>query len=210
MENLSKQPNKLEMKPKFEVAYRGKMFEVVTWEGKPGVKFEAAVRAPGVRLIIETEKDGMKALLMTKEIRREARGYDFRLPGGKVFDSLEELDRHRESGHHIEPFAEIAAKKEGKEEAGISGGEYVPLGVSKAGASVEWDLHYFKVTNAEIGEQELEENEQGDIETVVLSAKEIFEKLSKREIKEGRSADMLWSWLKDNNFIQFVDPDPLS
>lgn len=208
MEDMPQKPHKLEMKPDFQIAYRGKMFEIVTWEGKPGVKFEAAVRAPGVRLIIETEKDGMKALLMTKEIRREAGGYDFRLPGGKVFDSLEELDKHRESGQDITPFAEIAAKKEGKEEAGISGGDYTPLEISKAGASVEWDLHYFKITNAEIGEQELEEHERGDIETVVLSAKEIFEKLSKREIKEGRSADMLWSWLKDNEFIQFTDPDP--
>jgi hypothetical protein len=81
-------------KPKFEVVYRGKMFEIVNWEGKPGVTFEAAVRAPGVRLIIETEKDGLKALLMTKEVRREATGVDFRLPGGKVFDSLEGLDKH--------------------------------------------------------------------------------------------------------------------
>lgn len=200
---MDQKPHKLEMRPNFKIAYRGKMFEIVTWEGKPGIKFEAAVRAPGVRLLIETEKDGTKALLMTKEVRREAGGYDFRLPGGKVFDSLEELDRHRESGADIAPIAEIAAKKEGKEEAGISGGEYTPLEVSKAGASVEWDLHYFKITNTEIGEQELEEHEQGDIETVILSAKEIFEKLSKREVKEGRSADMLWSWLKDNGFLKF-------
>lgn len=195
--------NKLEMKPNFEIAYRGKMFEVVTWEGKPGVKFEAAVRAPGVRLIIETEKDGMKALLMTKEIRREAEGYDFRLPGGKVFDSLNELDKHRESGADIISIAESAAKKEGKEEAGISGGEFTSLGVSKAGASVEWDLHYFRVQHSEIGEQELEEHEHGDIETIILSAQEIFEKLSQREIKEGRSADMLWLWLQQNGFLKF-------
>lgn len=195
--------NTLTMKPKFDIVYRGKMFEIVTWEGKPGVTFEAAVRAPGVRLIIETEKDGTKALLMTREIRREADGFDFRLPGGKVFDSLGELDQHRESGNSIEPLAEIAAKKEGKEEAGISGGEFIPGEVSKAGASVEWDLHYYLVKNADIGEQELEEHEQGDIETVILSAEEIFEKLSQREIKEGRSADMLWSWLQKNGFIHF-------
>jgi 8-oxo-dGTP pyrophosphatase MutT (NUDIX family) len=140
---------------------------------------------------------------MTKEIRREAGGADYRLPGGKVFDSLDELDSHRDSGESIEPKALLAAQKEGKEEAGISGGTFEQLEVSTAGASVEWDLHYFKVTDANIGEQELEEHEQGDIETVVLSAEEIFEKLSKREIKEGRSADMLWSWLQQNGFIQF-------
>lgn len=200
MENKA---NNLEMKPQFEIAYRGKMFEVVTWEGKPGVLFEAAVRAPGVRLLIETEKDDMKALLMTQEVRREAGGVDIRLPGGKVFDSLDELDAFRDSGENIAPHAKSAAEKEGKQEAGISGGDYEELGVSKAGASVEWDLHYFKVIGADISEQELEENEKGDIEIIVLSAEEIFEKLAKREIKEGRSADMLWSWLQENGFISF-------
>ncbi len=194
----------LAMKPEFEVVYRGKMFEVVNWEGKPGVTFEAAVRAPGVRLIVETEKDGMKALLMTHELRREAGGHDYRLPGGKVFDRLEELDAHRASGEDIAPVALGAAQKEGRQEAGVQGGEYELLEVSKAGASVEWDLHYFKVTGATLGEQELDEEEQGDIDTVVLSAEEIFEKLSKREIKEGRSADMLWSWLSASGFLAFT------
>lgn len=200
---MENKPNNLEMKPKFEIAYRGKMFEIVTWEGKPGVTFEAAVRAPGVRLLIETEKDGIKALLMTQEVRREAGGVDIRLPGGKVFDTLDELDVFREKGEDIALLAKAAAEKEGKQEAGISGGDYEELGVSKAGASVEWDLHYFKVIGADMGEQELEQNEKGDIETIILSAEEIFEKLSKREIKEGRSADMLWSWLQENGFISF-------
>lgn len=198
------QPHKLEMKPKFEVAYRGRMFEIVEWEGKPGVVFEAAVRAPGVRLLIETEKDGMKALLMTKEVRREAKGVDYRLPGGKVFDSLTELDAHRESGQDIAPAAKAAAEKEGREEAGVQAGEFIPVGVSKAGASVEWDLHYFEVKNAVIGEQQLEEHEKGDIETVVLSAEEIFEKLSNGEAQEGRSAEKLWMWLMKNNYIAFT------
>ena len=197
----SPQPNRLEMKPKFAVAYRGRMFEIVTWEGKPGVTFEVAVRAPGVRLLIETKKDGMKALLMTREIRREAAGTDYRLPGGKVFDSLTELDTHRESGQDITPAAKVAAEKEGREEAGIEGGDFIPLSISKAGASVEWDLHYFTVSNAIIGEQQLEDGEQ--IQTVILSAEEIFEKLSNGEIQEGRSAEKLWVWLAHNNFITF-------
>lgn len=195
--------NNLSMNPRFEIVYKGKMFEVVTWEGKPGVMFEAAVRAPGVRLIIETEKNGTAALLMTRELRREAGGYDYRLPGGKVFDTLDEMDLHRQQGSDIAPVALMAAEKEGREEAGISGGIYNLLEVSRTGASVEWDLHYFIVQNASFGEQELEDHEQGDIETVVLSAQEIFEKLSRREIKEGRSADILWSWLQTGGFISF-------
>jgi 8-oxo-dGTP pyrophosphatase MutT (NUDIX family) len=202
MENTP-QPHAEEIEQKFSVVYRGKMFEIVEWEGKPGVVFEAAVRAPGVRLLIETDKYGMKALLMTKEIRREANGVDFRLPGGKVFDSLTELDAHRARGEDILPEAKRAAEKEGREEAGILHGDFHPLGVSHAGASVEWDLHYFTVENAVLGEQELEEHEKGDIETVVLSAQEIFEKLSRGEVQEGRSAEKLWLWLAKNNFITF-------
>ncbi len=203
--NFEKPKSSLEMKPNFEVAYRGKMFEIVTWEGKPGVQFEAAVRSPGVRLFIETEKDGKKALVMTKEIRREAGGYDIRLPGGKVFDKLEDFDEHRKTGADIGPLAQLAAEKEGRQEAGIYGGKYIPLETAKAGASVEWDLHYFIVSDYKIGEQDLEDLEKGDIETLVLSAEEIFEKLTKREIKEGRSADMLWLWLQKNGFIKFVE-----
>jgi len=63
----------------------------------------------------------------------------------------------------------------------------------------------FKVNNAEFGEQELEGYEQGNIETIILSAKEIFEKLSRREIQEGRSADMLWFWLQQNGFLNFKE-----
>ena len=202
MENSPKsQPNNLEVKPRPEVVYRGKMFEIVQWEGKHGVMFEAAVRAPGVRLLIETKKDGMKALLMTKENRREANGADYRLPGGKVFDSLTELDAHRDGGQDIAPVAMKAAQKEGKEEAGIDGGEFSALGMSKAGASVEWDLHYFTVRNAVIGEQDLEYGEQ--IQIVVLSAQEIFEKLSNGDVQEGRSAEKVWLWLTKNGFINF-------
>jgi len=190
---------------KVRVVYQGKMFEVIKWEGKPGVMFETAVRAPGVRLVIECEKDGQKALLMTKEFRRERgrEGWDFRLPGGKVFDSLDELNQFREQGSDILVNAKDAAIKEGREEAGISGGTFTPMGISKAGASVEWDLHYFLVQNVDIGDQELEEHEKGDIETIKLSVHEIFDALVARKIQEGRSADILWFWLAQNGFIAF-------
>ncbi len=191
----------VEMWPPQEVVFRGKMFEVIQWEGKPGVTFEAAVRAPGVRLLIETEKDGMKALVMTKEVRRESNGVDYRLPGGKVFDSLSELDVHRASGEAIELLALKVAQKEGKQEAGIEHGDFVSFGVSKAGASVEWDLYYFIVKGATLGMQELEEGEE--IETVILSAQEIFDKLSQGEVQEGRSAEKLWLWLVVNDLIVF-------
>lgn len=194
---------KLNMNPEFDVVYQGKIFEVVRWEGKPGVMFEAAVRSPGVRIIIETEKEGEKALLMTKELRRETDGWDFRLPGGKVFDSLEEFNKFKINNININEKAFEAAKREGREEAGVLDGKFTQIGISRSGSSVEWDLYYFLVENTKIGKQELEELEEGDIETVILSPKEIFKKLSNGEIKEGRSAEKIWSWLEKNNFIVF-------
>ena len=54
---------------------------------------------------------------------------------------------------------------------------------------------------AVIGKQDLEAGE--DIQTVILSAQEIFEKLSNGEIQEGRSAEKLWVWLVKNGYINF-------
>ncbi len=192
----------LALNPKFDVVYKGKMFEIITWEGKPGVIFEAAARSPGVRLLIECEKEGQKALLLTKEIRREAGGFDYRLPGGKVFDRLEEYNQFRLSNADMLPAAEAAAVKEGKEEVGVRGGDLSFLGVAKAGASVEWDLYYFLLKHGEFGEQEMEDSEQGDIAGLVrLTPRELFAKLSVGEIQEGRSAEMLWRWLAKNDFL---------
>lgn len=185
------------------VVYRGKMFEIVHWEGKPGITFEAAVRSPGVRLLIECDVEGSKGLLMTKEIRREASGVDYRLPGGKIFDSLGELDAFRDAGGDMMPEAERAAAKEGREEAGVGGGTLSFVSVARAGASVEWDLYYFRLEGAAFGDQELEETERGDIETVRLSAREIFDRLAAGEVQEGRSADVLWRWLATNGLMKF-------
>lgn len=200
---MSHQSN-LNLKPNFKIVYQGKMFEVVEWEGKPGVTFEAAVRSPGVRTMIECDVDGSKGLLMTRELRREAGGWDYRLPGGKVFDTLNELNAYQSENKDVAEKALQAAMRENREEAGVVGGVYEYVETSKAGASVEWDLYYYVVTGAEVGAQELEEAETGDIETVKLSAHDIFEKLTSREIKEGRSADMLWWWLHKNGFVAFT------
>ncbi len=192
----------LNVSPTFTVVYHGKMFEIITWEGKPGVQFEAAARSPGVRLLIECEKDGQNALLLSKEVRREATGVDYRLPGGKVFDRLEEFNEWRRQNKDMAPAAEAAAIKEAKEEAGARGGTLTLLGVAKAGASVEWDLYYFLLSGSDIGEQELEESEQGDIVGLEkVTASELFAKLSAGEVQEGRSAAVLWRWLAQNNYI---------
>ncbi len=187
------------------IVYQGKMFEVVRFSPKPGVEFETAIRAPGVRLLIEQTNDGVKGLIMTKELRHgiTESAWDYRLPGGKVFDSLSEFNDFRASGEDISSHAMQAAQLEAKQEVGAESGEFIYLDLAKAGGSVEWDLHYFVVKNSIIGVQELEDHEVGEIEVMFLSLEEIFEKLKNKEINEGRSADVLWRYLAQNNFITF-------
>ena len=75
-----------------KIVFQGKMIEVVhetiiAPNGKE-ITLERGRRAPGVRLIIKTP-DGK--FLISKEERLKT-GTDYRLPGGRVFDSLVEYN----------------------------------------------------------------------------------------------------------------------
>src|SRR3989338_6098287 len=104
---------------KEEIRYKGKLFEVVSEpveiEGKM-VQFEKVRRSPGVRLIMQ---DGQGNILLTREYRRELGKFDYRLPGGKVFDSLDEWNEFKQHGGDIIEKAKQAARKEAKEETGF-------------------------------------------------------------------------------------------
>ena len=86
------------MSPKLpeEIFAAGKLFELVHLPQPDGRVFELARRAPGVRLIICDRQN--KTILLTKEFRQELDGWDYRLPGGKVFDSLDEYEAFRAGG----------------------------------------------------------------------------------------------------------------
>ncbi len=181
--------------------FEGKIFEILNIENN-GRIFEIARRSPGVRLLIEEKVDNNIFVVMTKEKRRDI-GFDFRLPGGKVFDSLIEFQDSNEN--NILEYIKAAAKKEGKEEVGLDEGDFEFIEKSIAGTSVEWDLYYFLVKNPKISEQDLKDDEIDNISVVRLSPKEIFEKLKNKEIQENRSADVLWRWLAINNFLNIVN-----
>lgn len=145
---------------KEQIFARGKLFELVHMPQPDGRVFELARRAPGVRLII-ADKQAQKVLL-TKEFRRELGTTDYRLPGGKVFDSLEEYDAHRKSGSDILQAATKKAKAEAAEEAGIHVTEVALFKKSTLGATVEWDLYVFEALNWQPHQdgQSLEDGEQ--------------------------------------------------
>ena len=102
-----------------KIVYSGKIFEIVKYEVNVENKiseFEKARRSPGTRLIIHKDKN----MLITKEYRYEHKLYDFRLPGGKVFDTLKEYQEALDNKIDITKSAGNAAKKEALEEAGIN------------------------------------------------------------------------------------------
>lgn len=126
-----------------EIVFQGKIVEVVRQPmriGKKSVVFESARRSPGTRLIIVDLKN--KKLIITKEYRTEIDQYDYRLPGGKVFDSLSEYNQFLKSGSDILKPAVERATIEAREETGVIAKKVEHIHTSVNGATVIWDLFY--------------------------------------------------------------------
>ena len=175
-----------------KITHQGKIIEVVQkefeYDGKVKT-FEFARRSPGVRLIIPK---GDK-ILLSREFRHEIEGYDYRLPGGKVYDSLEEYNNALESDIDITDKAEKAAIKEAREEAGISVKYISFFHKSICGATVVWDLFYFVANDFEEVAQELEIGE--DITIELIDREKVKEMCLDGSISEERSALVLLRYL---------------
>ncbi len=175
------------------IAYQGKMIEVVEQpmrDGQKSVTFERARRSPGTRIIIPRED----RILLSREFRTELGTYDVRLPGGKVFDKLEEFNAFLESGADMQAAAEHAIRKEALEEVGVQVDSLALFGVSKLGATVEWDLYYF-VATAFSEVDRVDSGEGEDIERVLFPIEECKTMCLNGQISEERSALMLLRYL---------------
>lgn len=146
---------------------KGKLFELVHQKQDDGRVFEVARRAPGVRLIIHDES--ARKVLLTKEFRHELGKWDYRLPGGKVFDSLDEFEAFCAGGTDIVEAAKTKAIEEAQQEAGVEITELDLYKKSVLGATVEWDLYVFETTDwrLSIEGQELEVGEKIEADTWV-------------------------------------------
>ncbi|HEY0964855.1 MAG TPA: hypothetical protein VGE13_00035 [Candidatus Saccharimonadales bacterium] len=178
-----------------EIFAKGKLFELVHLEQDDGRVFEIARRAPGVRLIIHDESAGK--ILLTKEYRRELGEWDYRLPGGKVFDSLDEFEAFRASGDDIVKVAKTKAIEEAQQEAGVEIAELDLYKKSILGATVEWDLYVFETTNWQLSieGQELEVGERIEADNWVVYD-EAREMVLNGLIQEERIALVLLQWLE--------------
>ena len=180
-----------------QIVYEGKIFEIIKQSMKAGDKkivIEIARRSPGTRLIV-VKNDKM---LITKEFRSEINGYDYRLPGGKVFDTLTEYNMHRTE--NILPFAIEAAKRECKEEIGLIATKIKHFATAQSGATVVWDLFYFIIDEFKenTNGQELETGEVIEVEW--KSFNEVKELCKNGNISEDRTLGILFKF-----FLQYPE-----
>jgi len=169
-----------------QIKYTGRIIEVV--EEKHGNKtFEFARRSPGVRALII---DGNK-MLLSKEFRVEINGYDYRLPGGKVFDTLEEYRKHL--GEDLVEFAKRAVEAEVSQEVGLKIKNPNLIKVSKAGATIIWDLYFFEIMEFTKGKQHTEDGE--DITFDWYAFDEVKKFCRDNQIQEDRSVAVILNYL---------------
>ncbi len=178
-----------------EVFAKGKLFELVHLSQKDGRTFEVARRAPGVRLIIHDKAAGK--ILLTREYRRELGKWDYRLPGGKVFDSLDEFEAFRNRNEDIVDVAKAKATEEAQQEAGVEIAEMELHKKSVLGATVEWDLYVFETNSWQLSVegQELEVGEKIEADTWVTYDEARTMALN-GSMAEERIALILLQWLQ--------------
>ncbi len=147
-------------------------------------------RPPGVRAIVDTGE----GLIIQREKRDYLkRKWDYRIPGGKSFDSLVDwVEDHAKVEMY---YLHEAIFNELQQEVGIiakitsSTQHYL----SESSASVEHDLHYFVITEFEEGEAMPQHDEV--IEKLKLSYKEVFNLLLDGDFSEDRTRAILFQYL---------------
>jgi len=186
--------------------HRGRLIRVATQRVKffNGVEknFEFAERSPRVRILAT---DGNQ-ILLTKEWRSETGNWDYRLPGGKVFDSLNEyLNAKDEPNFDMNQKAAAAARKELEEETSL---DIVPeafstLHHSVCGATVIWDLHYYlaQVSEANIAVRptSIVTDEGEHTHPEWFTAEEVKTLCLKGAVQEDRTAAVLLRYILAKN-----------
>lgn len=182
------------------IAAKGKIFELVQTKQPDGRIFEVARRAPGTRIIIHDREAGK--ILLTREFRHELDAWDYRLPGGKVFDTLEAYEAFRATGTNILDVAVDQARNEALEEAGIEVDELVFVRKSALGATVEWDLYVFEAVSwraHEDGQQRKEDEVRDIAEASFYSYEEVRAMILGGVMHEDRIALVLLQWLEEKS-----------
>lgn len=155
--------------------------------------FEYAERAPGVRMIIVDEAWN---ICITKEWRHELHNgqwwYDFRLPGWKVVDTLDEfLILQEKWPQGLLDAAIEAVRIESWEEVWIIPKAIEFLRISPCGATMRWDLYYFVIPGFTVKESGQDLWWSEDIVVWRYSPDEVKHMCVSGEISEDRSVAVL-------------------
>jgi 8-oxo-dGTP pyrophosphatase MutT (NUDIX family) len=176
------------------IVYQGKFIEVIQ-KNIGGKIFEIARRSPWVRLLILQDDK----ILLTKERRQEHNAYDYRLPGGKVFDSLAEYNEKLANHENLFTYVQQAAKNECKQETWLIPISLTHFVTNKAWATVERDLYYFIVDQFTPNEQGQELEEDEDITIERKTKEEVKQLCLTGEIKEDRTVGVLFRFLSQHS-----------
>ncbi len=180
------------MNKNWQTVFSGKIFNLM--QNEKG--WEKAVRAPGVRIILDDQE--RQKVLLTKEFRQELNDYDWRLPGGKVFDSLTAYQQFLDQELDIIEPAKIKVAQEALEETGYQVDEAEFITKSTLGATVEWDLYYFSINNFVKNEsgQKLETGEVIETDNW-FDYDEVKQMILNGKMSEQRSALILLQYLNN-------------
>jgi ADP-ribose pyrophosphatase YjhB (NUDIX family) len=187
------------------IVHRGRLgamveFPVLQDRGKGYVElvFEKFCRPPGTRLIALRDNK----ILLNKERRLELSlagddepsKFDWRLPGGKVFDSFDEYEQYLGKDVPEEKIIE-GARKELQEEAHLDTDNLTIFDRSVCGSSVEWDLYY--VVAQDTVDFHLKDHNEGEEieEHSWFTFSEIESMCRSGEINEGRSVAVLMRFI---------------
>ncbi|ADB41963.1 NUDIX domain-containing protein [Spirosoma linguale] len=178
--------------------FRGKLVEVIDREfellknGKiQTFKIEIARRPPGVRLMI------IKAgkMLLTREFRSELQDWDYRIAGGKIFDTMDEYLKFIDDENEIILKSIEAVKNEGLEETGIIVKNQTLFYKSTSGATMEWDLYYYIVDEFDMAHKGNETEFAEIIYPEWYSYEEVITMCLDGRIKEDRTIGVLLKYL---------------
>lgn len=161
------------------------------------IKRKMVRRPPGVRALILNKNDNQK-ILLSKEFRYELDKWDYRLPGGKVFDTLD-LYKEAIARNDVQKYVDKSIAKEVLEEVGLIVKSQKLLKISHDGAGVIWDLFYYEIKDYEesLDGAHLEENEF--VEGYVWkSFDEIIKMCIEQKINEERTVGVLLSYILEH------------
>lgn len=187
------------------ITYNGKLFQIIhrkqtkeilfnDFRKEVTLEYELVKRPPGVRAIIDKNNQ----ILLNKEFRYELNAWDYRLPGGKVFDSLEEQNNKLIS-NSIMQCVESKLKEELYEEADILAKNCTLLEISHCGFTVEWDLFYYIVDDFDetpaFFENNIQKNSFEYIQHCWVDYHTAYKYCIEKKVSEERSSNVLLRYL---------------